>query len=258
MPCYIRGRVGWILLAENQQVSMACVQRGGFYRRAGRCTPLRADSRAPRCSSKVVAGECLPCCALRFVDCEVQAFARIEKQRTQKVLAYDRQSDQARVVLKREVDGELDARITAPAVVDMNHNRLVAHSHAPATSGADTVCGGFCSPGCSGTSSTGRVEIRKKRSATLPSTSLRQPRRPCVPMTTRSASNSFAARVIRCAMSSPIGSTSSTRGEPLTPSRCIFSVASAITCAPSLTKASRTSDGSKAASEYISGGASTT
>ncbi len=73
---------------------------------------------------------------------------------------------------------------------------------APATSGVLTVLsvltvlalrGSFLSAEFSGTISTGRVEIRKKRSATLPSTSLRQPRRPCVPMTTRSAPKSFAA-----------------------------------------------------------------
>jgi hypothetical protein len=67
---------------------------------------------------------------------------------------------------------------------------------APATSGVLTLRGSFFSRECSGTSSTGRVKIREKRSATLPSTSRRQPRRPCVPMTTRSAPKCFAAAMI--------------------------------------------------------------
>jgi len=66
-----------------------------------------------------------------------------------------------------------------------------------------------------GTSRTGHVAIRTKRSATLPSKSRWKPRRPWVPITTRSAFRSSAATSRRWAKPSPYRSTSAIRATPL-------------------------------------------
>ena len=107
----------------------------------------------------------------------------------------------------------------------------------------DTAAGGaaaFRAPGWgAGTSKTGHVAIRTKRSATLPSNSRWKPRRPWVPITTRSDFSSSAATSRRCATPSPYRSTSAIRATPLVFCRCIFASASSVTRVPSLVNASR-------------------
>src|ERR1700751_5994767 len=71
--------------------------------------------------------------------------------------------------------------------VDMNDLRPADQVDSFSRSTAPLVLAVTSGAPCTEIIRTGHCAIRKKRSATLPSTSRRTPRRPCVPITTRSA-----------------------------------------------------------------------
>src|SRR6266702_891465 len=191
------------------------MERGHLQCRSARRPPFgTAVARALRRGEKRVVRSLLALGLLRYELCERGAIVPPER-RPEQITGDNIQSDQVGIPAPREIERQCYPGVAAKAIVDMDEQGLVAHVSA-FSSEAEAVDPAGMSAACAGIIRTGQDALRKTRSATLPSTRRRNPRRPCVPMTIRSACHSVAIALMRCATSSPGGETSTTRGVPVT------------------------------------------
>jgi hypothetical protein len=199
-------------LAEDQQIGVARMQDRGFGRVAGRRLPFDAAPGAFGGRQKALLGFLAALLAQALVDGQLQRLVG-PPQRLEQILADDVEPNQMRVPASREFEREVDARRAARAIVEMDEQGLVAHDGSFSVD-AVAVSAGWFDMQPAGIIRTGVFAWRSTRSATLPSTSRRKPRRPCVPSTIRSAPISPATVTIRCGISSPSGATFEICGVP--------------------------------------------